>query len=261
MGKFKLSDIKSEIAKSGSSKSKFLFFKDGTKKRVRFLTDLEDGLKIRFHDSYALGVNVPCQEEFGRECEYCENEDLRTRELFVWSVYDYESKEVKLLMFAINNCSPVGAIASMYETYGTLLDRDYEIKQVGSQQNKSFSVVPLDKNKFENKKVKALSDSAILKIIDKAYPSDNSEDFSDDEEEKPRKSHKGKKVPMNEPEDTDDDWDEEDENDYESMSAQELYKLCKSRKIDCKPRKSKEYYIDFLEEQDEEENQDDDWEE
>ena len=232
MGKIKLSDIKSEISKSGTSKGKFMFFKEDSKARVRFLTDMEDGLEIKFHDSFALGVNVPCQEEFGRICEYCEDENLRTRKMYLWSVYDYESKEVKLLMAAVNNCSPVPALASLYETYGTLLDRDYEIKRIGKGQNTTYSVIPLDKAKFRNNKVKPLSDSAILKYIDKAYPSDNNEDF-----------------------------DEEDEtNDYESMKPQELYKLCKERDIDCKPKKSKEYYIDLLEEADEE-NDSDDWDE
>ena len=266
MGKIRLTDIKSEIAKSGTNKGKFLFFKDGTKKRVRFLTDMEDGMSITFHDSYSLGINVPCQEEFKRDCPYCENEELRTRPMFIWSVYDYEDKEVKLLMFPVNNFSPIPSLTSLYEAYGTLLDRDYEIKQTGSQQNKSFSVVPLDKNKFMNRKVKPLSDSEILKIVDKAYPADNNEDFGDDEEEeKPKnksKSKKGKsKVTMNEPEETDDDWDEDEENDYESKSAKELFKLCKERDINCKPKKSKEYYIDLLEEADEENEQDDDWDE
>ena len=41
---------------------------------------------------------------------------------------------------------------------------------------------------------------------------------------------------------------EEETNDYESMKPQELFKMCKERDIDCKPKKSKEYYIDLLEE-------------
>ena len=45
-----------------------------------------------------------------------------------------------------------------------------------------------------------------------------------------------------------------------TMKPQELYKLCKERDIDCKPKKSKEYYIDLLEEADEE-NDSDDWDE
>lgn len=265
MGRIKLSNIKSEIAKSGSSKGKFLYFKENTKVRVRFLTDLEDGMEMPFHDSFALGVNVPCQELFGRECQYCEDENLRTRNMYAWSVYDYDSKEVKILMFAVNQCSPVPSLASMYESYGTLCDRDYEIKQVGSGQGKTFSVIPLDKSKFRNTKVKPLSDASILKYVDKAYPADNSEDFEDEDEEETKQSKtKGRTKPATkkktkpEPEEDDLEEDEEEqENDYDSMKPQELYKLCKERDIDCKPKKSKEYYIDLLEEADEEDSNDD----
>lgn len=275
MGKIKLSSIKNEIKKSGTSKGKFLFFKEDSKVRVRFLTDMEDGLEVPFHDSYQLGVNVPCQETFGRECEYCEDDNLRTRNMYVWSLYDYESKEVKLLMAAVNNCSPVPALASLYESYGTLTDRDYEIKRIGKGQNTTYSVIPLEKMKFRNTKVKAMSEQAMLKCIDKAYPADNSEDLEEEEDEPKKNKKKGTKTnnkplkgKMNEPEENDDWDDEEEENDYESMSAKELFQLCKDREIDCKPKKTKEYYIDLLEEADEEdsddwdeEEEDDDWDE
>lgn len=275
MGKIKLANIKNEIKKSGTSKGKFLFFKEDSKVRVRFLTDMEDGLEVSFHDSFQLGINVPCQEVFGRDCEYCENEDLRTRNMYVWSVYDYESKEVKLLMAAVNNCSPVPALASLYESYGTLCDRDYEIKRIGKGQNTTYSVIPLEKMKFRNTKVKPMSEQAMLKCIDKAYPADNSEDFEDEDETPKRNKKKGAKSnnktikgKMNEPEDDNDDWDDEEEGqDYESMTAKELFQLCKDRDIECKPKKTKEYYIDLLEEADEEdsddwgeEDSDDDWE-
>ena len=268
MGKIKLANIKNEIKKSGTSKGKFLFFKEDSKVRVRFLTDMEDGLELAFHDSFQLGINVPCQEVFGRECEYCENEDLRTRNMYVWSVYDYESKEVKLLMAAVNNCSPVPALASLYESYGTLCDRDYEIKRIGKGQNTTYSVIPLEKMKFRNTKVKPMSEQAMLKCIDKAYPADNSEDFEDEDEPKKNKkkgaktNNKPLKGKMNEPEDDTEDWDDEEEEEeagYESMTAQELYKICKKSGIECKPKKTKEYYIDLLEEEDEEDS--DDWDE
>ena len=265
MGKISLSKMKSEIKKSGANKGKIMFFKEGEKHRVRFLSDFEDGLEVKFHDSYALGVNVPCQEEFGRDCEYCEEEDLRTRNMYFWSVYDYEAEEVKLMMFAVNNCTPVGALASLYESYGTLLDRDYEITKRGSGQSTQYSVVPLKERKFRNMKVKALSDEAILKIIDKAYPADNSEDVEEDEPKRRTKANKTKgkkddfKKKMNEPEDDAEGWDDEEEGkeDYESMTAQELYKLCKKSGIECKPRKAKEYYIDLLEELEDEQDEDD----
>lgn len=264
--------IKGDIQKSGTNRGKFLYFKEGDKVRVRFLTDMEDGLEVVFHDSYALGVNVPCQEAFGRECKYCEDQDLRTRSQYVWSVYDYEAEEVKLLMAPVNQCSPVPQIAAVYESYGTLTDRDYEIKRQGKGQNTTYTVLPLEKKVFRNKKVKPLSEQSILKIIDKAYPDEETE-YTDEEEEEETKTKTKKKSEtkqkgkmskyMNEPEkDNEDDWgeDEEQENDYESMKPVELYKLCKERDISCKPKKSKEYYIDLLTEADEEDSEDeDDW--
>lgn len=255
MGKISLSKIKNEIKKSGTSKGKFLFIKEDSKVRVRFLTDMEDGLEVPFHDSYQLGINVPCQEIFGRDCEYCENEDLRTRNMYVWSVYDYESKEVKLLMAAVNNCTPVPALASLYESYGTLLDRDYEIKRIGKGQNTTYSVIPLEKMKFRNTKVKPMSEQAMLKCIDKAYPADNSEDLEEEEEKTKSKNKTKTKVEKEQ-----DDWDEE-ENNYEEMTAKELFQLCKERDIECKPKKTKEYYIDLLEQADEEEEDSEDWDE
>lgn len=227
-----LSDLKNEISRAGSNKSKFLFLKEGAKVRIRFLTEFTDGVKVPFHDSYTEGINVPCQEVFGRNCAYCDNENLRTRNLYAWSYYDYESSEVKIMLFAVNNCTPVGALASYFETYGTILDRDYEIKRMGSSTSTSYSVIPLDKSRFRNAKVRAMSEQAIMKTIDKAYPC---EDVEEDEEE-------GAETGMNEPEESGEEWEE----DYEQMKPKELYKLCIERGIDCEQRMSKKYYIDLL---------------
>lgn len=265
--------IKNEAKKTGSNKGKFIFFPEGKKVRIRFLTDMDDGVEVKFHDSFEAGINVPCQELYGRNCPYCEDEDLRTRNMYAWSVWDYESKEVKVFMFAVNNCSPVPALMAMYENYGTLLDRDYVLTVTGKQQNKTFSVVPQDKAKFRNTKAAALSERQMLKIIDKAYPADEVEDddYDDEEDEKPKKKgnksvnkssgKKGKDEYDDEDDyDEDDEWEDEEEDDtpdYSEMSAKELYKLCKERDIDVLTKKSEKYYIKKLEEYDEAH---DDWE-
>ena len=54
--------MKSEIQKSGGSKGKILFIKDGSKKRIRFLCDAEEGMELTFHDSYSEGINALCLE-------------------------------------------------------------------------------------------------------------------------------------------------------------------------------------------------------
>lgn len=248
-----LDKIKSDAQKSGQNKGKFIFFKEGEKRRIRFLSDMEDGLEIVFHDSFEAGINVPCQEIFGKRCIYCEEEGLRTRSQYAWSVYDYESKEVKILMYPMNNCSPLGAIAAMYETYGTLLDRDYVISVSGKQQNKTFSVVPMDKNKFRNDKAKPLSKSALLGILEKAYPDEHA-DYGKDK--------KSKKYDEDEDSSTDEAWnelagDDEEKGKYDDMTAKELFKLCKERDIEAEPKKPAAFYINLLEEDD---NAHEDWE-
>lgn len=248
--------IKSDVKKAGTNKSKFIYFREGVKQRVRFLTDMDDGIEVVFHDSYEKNINVPCQEIFGRDCPYCEEEGLRTRSLYAWPVYNYETKEVQIFMFAVNNCSPVPALMAMYETYGTICDRDYVISVSGRQQNKTYSVVPMDKVKFRNEKAKPLSEKAMLKAIDKAYPCD---EVDDDEEEQPKRS-KGKK--SNKAKDTsynDDDDKLPPTDELEEMKPQDLYNMCRERDIDAKPKKNMSYYVGLLEEWRSEHESEDDY--
>lgn len=270
--------IKADVKKGGQNKRKFTYFKEGQKQRIRFLQDMDEGMEIPFHDSYELGINVPCQELFDRECPYCDDERLRTRNQYVWSVYNYEANEVQLFMYAVNNCTPIPALMAMYENYGTLTDRDYVISVTGKAQNKVYSVVPMDKVKFRNTKAKPYSNEAVLQMIDKAYPCEGTEE---EEDEAPkRKKKKATKKPVKkvveEPEEENDynseeEWDEaeESENDYSSMTPLKLYKLCKEREIEAEKKKPAKYYINLLEEYDnaqedwgeEDEDSEDEWEE
>lgn len=244
-----LDKIKADVKKSGQNKGKFIYFREGQKQRVRFLVDMDDGMEVKFHDSFELGINVPCQEIFGRSCNYCDEENLRTRSQYIWSVYNYETKEVQLFMFPVNNCSPIPALMAMYENYGTLTDRDYVISVTGKAQNKTFSVVPMDKVKFRNTKAKPYSEKAILKMLDKAYPCDDADEDEEDDY------------------DSDKEWSDKEENDYSDMSPKELYKLCKEREIEAETRKPAKYYINLLEEYDKaqddwrDESDNDEWEE
>lgn len=257
--------IKADVKKGGQNKRKFTYFKEGQKQRIRFLQDMDEGMEIPFHDSYELGINVPCQELFDRECPYCDDESLRTRNQYVWSVYNYEAKEVQLFMYAVNNCTPIPALMAMYENYGTLTDRDYVISVTGKAQNKTYSVVPMDKVKFRNTKAKPYSNKAVLQMIDKAYPCEETEDGEEDETPKRKKkktTNKPVKKVVEEPEeendyDSEEEWDEEEsENDYSSMTPLKLYKLCKEREIEAEKKKPAKYYINLLEEYD---NAQEDW--
>lgn len=315
-----LDTMREEAKKSGANKKKIIYFRDGQKTRIRFLTDMEEGLTAVTHDSYKNGVSdTLCREMFDENCDMCDDKELRTRNQYVWSVWDYEAGEVKLLMQPNNQCTAVPHLISLYDNYTTLLDRDYMITRNGSGTSQSYSVIPMDKVKFRVTKAKELSREKTLQILEKAFS--DTDDIDDDDEKPKRKSKKAapKKSNKKEKEETDslydgmsarelykecvergldveikkpakhyinaleeddlenanesddsDDWDDEensDEIDYSDMTAQELYKLCKEREIDCLTKKPAKYYIKLLEENDktvndwddDEEDTDDDW--
>lgn len=258
-----VSQMKEAVKKSGTNKGKFIYFKSGAKLRVRFLIDLDEGFKIPFHDSFQLGVNIPCQTIFGRECAHCDNEDLRHRDMYAWPVYDYDANEVKILMAAVNNSSPIPQLIGFFDSYGTIVDRDYVITRNGTGTSTNYSVVPMDKVAFRNKKAKPISESKFMELLDKAFPDEEADDDDEPIKKKKKKARKEEEEPEEE-------WEDEEEEDedlnYEDMTPIELYKLCKERGLNVKPKGKKGYYIDRLEEYDEdieaeedEEEEDDEW--
>lgn len=249
-----LDKMKQDIQNVGGNKGKFFYVRDGEKRRIRFLQEIPDGMEVQFHDSFQDNVNVPCQKIFGRKCKYCNDESLRTRNLYIWSVWDYEASEVKLLMYAANKFTPVPTLIAMYETYGTIMDRDYMIQVTGKQKDKVYTVLALDKEKFRNDKAKPMSESAILKTLDSAYP----DSLSGKKEEADRDAMDDFNDAMNEPDDGDK---------YSSMTAKDLYKLCKERDIEVQQKKPAAYYANLLREQDKaeedwsDEEEEEEWEE
>lgn len=259
-----ISSIKSNAAKSGGNKEKILYVKADSKVRVRFLQELDDGYEFTFHDSYAEGINAICQEELGKNCPLCGNEDLRTRSLYAWSVYNYDTKKVEVMLYAVNQCTPVQSLVNMSENYNTIMDRDYVLSKSGKGQSTTYTVIPQDKQKFRNTKASPYTKSAILKILDKAFPlsdefkEDDDEDDDidfveedlDEEEEKeskPKKSSnkkaskKKKKV-----EEEIEDEDEEDEEEYARIDddeVEESFNPKKSRKKKAASSKKKENNI------------------
>jgi len=72
--------------------------------------------------------------------------------------------------------------------------------------------------------------------------------------EAPKKEKKAEKPVKKEKEEP-----EEETTDYSSMSAPELYKLCKQKGLKAEPKKKSDYYIKLLEEAEKEPEEDDSW--
>ena len=260
-----IGSIKNQAAKSGGNKEKILYVKADSKVRIRFLQELDDGYEFTFHDSYAEGINAICQEELGKNCPLCGNEDLRTRSLYAWSVYNYDTKKVEVMLYAVNQCTPVQSLVNMSENYNTIMDRDYVLSKSGKGQSTTYTVIPQDKQKFRNTKASPYTKSAILKILDKAYPL--SDEFKEDDDEdddidfveedldeedekksKPKKSSnkkasKKKKEVEEEIEDEEDDEDEEEYARIDDDEVEESFNPKKSRKKKADSSKKKENNI------------------
>lgn len=214
MAKNFLDQIKTAVKNSGSSKKDILYFGADTSKRIRFLQELDEGHSYTFHSDFETKIYEPCQDQEDHEdCKLCQ-QGIGTKEVFVWSVYDYDTSSVKLLAIKATGISPVPALIEFFEEYGTIMDRDYKIKKVGKGMGGSYTVTPLDKEKFGVKKAKPYSEKEIWEMFKKAYSSKDVEDDDDDEEEdeeevKPtKKSKKAKKEKSLKDKYLDLDWDE-----------------------------------------------------
>lgn len=188
--------MRERIKSQGQSKGDILFIKAGEKKRIRFLKEMDEGERVVFHDKWGE-VNTPCIRHYGKPCKYDKMDDVRTRDNFVWPVYDYEQKKVVLFMFKANDKTPIPALIGMYDAYGTVLDRDYVISRQGEKFETSYTVVPMDKESLKLKGIKVPTKKQMFDQIWSAFGS--AEDLADEEEEEA------------EEEDTDDDLFEEDE--------------------------------------------------
>lgn len=284
-----LEEIKSSAKQSGSNLRKTFYVKDGEKRRVRFLTEFEDALKIPWVNCYEKNINCPNPEFFGKTNIYADDPDCNCSEknvMLLWQVYDYEANEVKLFIYKANNCSPVFSLADGYELHNkTILDRDYTISCIGKQQNRVMTAHAMDKSIFRQRP-KKLSMQSIKKILQEAYAKSNgnvetNEETTDYAEMTAKElynlcSEKGIEAETRQPRSyyvtlleehaeeealknnyEEDDWGEDGEeiDKYSSMTAKQVYDLCVQAELDPPKRKEKEFYIDLLKKSEEEEEE------
>lgn len=183
--------MKERIAKSGSSKKEILYFGKDSVKRVRFLQELDDGYSFQFHSNWEPSIYAMCDDpEDHQDCKLCKD-GIALQDEFCWSVWSYDDQAVRILKFKASGLSPIPGLIEMQEEFGTIMDRDYKIKKVGSGMGGSFVVTPLDKERFKNAKAKPFTEKEMLNLFREAYK--QSEDDDEVEEEKPKSKKKDKK--------------------------------------------------------------------
>jgi len=165
-----LKRIKQKISEASRAITDEFYVGQDKKGRVRFLNDLEDAVEVTWHDKFEDAVNTPCLSHFGLECPFCDLEKgkIRTRDVFAWTIYNYDIGKKQIFRYAANNFSPIPSLVALYESYGTLCDRDYVITRSGTGFEMSYHVVPMDKSKFKGDS-KPFSKEEIFKKWAKMY--------------------------------------------------------------------------------------------
>ena len=190
MAKSLIEAMKAKIAQSGGTRKEILFFKSDTVKRVRFLQELDQGYAFQFHSDFNRQLYELCQDPEDHEnCPLC-NEEVPIKEEYCWSVWDYDSNDVKIFKTRMTSASAGPALIEMFEEFGTIMDRDYKIKKVGKGTGSSFVVTPLDKSRFRGE-AKPYTESEVKDIFIKAYGGATAE-----EEEPVKKPKKAPKTPL-----------------------------------------------------------------
>jgi hypothetical protein len=212
-----LQRLRQQIAASGQSKKGIWFVKPNQKRRIRFLKnqDLEQGITIPWHSKWEGNrsvVDSPCLEAYGKGCPFCGVEDVRIRDRFAWTIYDYEQKQRQIFLFYANRNSPIPHLASVYEEYNTLTDRDLVIQKTGEGTDGVFTVLPGSPSKFRVEGIRPWSVAKILDMVWKAFGQGDLEDYNEEsEDEESDDDEYDEESDDDENDDSDDDDSEEDE--------------------------------------------------
>jgi hypothetical protein len=191
-GQSMLDIIKQKMQNAGRNFGDMFGLGDGKKSKGRFLSDFEDAIKVNMHDKWQEFMPTPCLKHVGKKCPYCERDDVRTREHFCWTWYEYETNKKLLFMFPAQENTPLPDMISALETYGTLCDRDFVVSRKGTRQDTSYKVMPLDKGKFKGKDDEPYTEDEIFEKLLEMANVKETEDDDDDEKDKKKGKDKGK---------------------------------------------------------------------
>ena len=76
-----ISSMKDRIKNSGSSRKEIFYVGADSKRRIRFLQELDTGYEFKFHSHWNRGVNALCGDHYNVDCPYCADTDEDMKEV------------------------------------------------------------------------------------------------------------------------------------------------------------------------------------
>ena len=179
-----LAQIKRDIETSNNARKGNFYIKKDQRRRVRFLSDFEDKehmLSLDWHSKWEgnrAEVDIPCLKAWAKDCPFCGESEIRTRTKYVWQVWDYESKSRQIFCYFANRNSPVPHLASLYESYGTLLEQDFTIHKQGEGTNTTFTIATGKPTEFRGNP-RVMNQAKLLASVWEAFGTGSLDDYSD----------------------------------------------------------------------------------
>lgn len=143
-------EIKKQSARGGSGPrvNRMLWAKDGESYKVRFLHEIEDCSSVAFYNSFKEGVNVfgpenwDGEEENKRFLKAMKSLKIKPTTQHVFLVWNYEEECVQILLMKAVPSSFLMGIVDWEGQFGTICDKDYILKRMGTGPGTSYSVMP-----------------------------------------------------------------------------------------------------------------------
>lgn len=172
-----LQRMQQNIKSNGAARAAVFYVKSDQRKRIRFLTDFEGGMEIKWHVKFskgspAEGWDTPCRERYDEPCEYCHitkdmDKEARTQLRYAWPIWDYETGTVKIFLFHGGQiASPVPQLMDYFVAKKSILGRDFDINKEGSGLDTRYGLVADDPSEFEfAAKAQVLTHDQMLKLL------------------------------------------------------------------------------------------------
>jgi len=143
----------------------------GGTKKTRFLSDMEDATTVKFHSRWNPRLNrwqlrpQPCKQYYNEKCKYCGNDDYRTYEQFVWTIYSYDDDAKRLFIQNTGKGSCLAQLLDINQTHGTLKSRDINISKHGKRKDQQFTVLALDATEYKGKLRNPFAKDVVFDIL------------------------------------------------------------------------------------------------